>query len=242
MKRYTELELSSEELDLPTTIRFNAGVPRPEVYSICSTQRTGSFLLCRILTNLGAGVPHEYYHTMHQRIIGPRINLQPETIPKTPTEYLYRLMGIRTRKNLFGFKVQPWEMRLNGLMRCNWFHETRQIHLYRRDVEAQARSFQKAWKTGKWGFDDTVTTPQRNYKYLLCLDLMQKENSAWENYFEGKEASHLGLAFEDLLEKPLEKMHQVCSFIGHTFDEEKCAEYLKLEGLGTDKKRFVRHI
>ena len=52
MTRYTELQISSDILDQPV---FSG---EPKKIFICSTPRTGSYLLCRYMINAGLGVPH----------------------------------------------------------------------------------------------------------------------------------------------------------------------------------------
>jgi hypothetical protein len=59
--RYDELQLSSELLDRPPC------PVRAKVF-ICSTPRTGSFLLCRAMIHHGIGIPHEYFHGRHAAI------------------------------------------------------------------------------------------------------------------------------------------------------------------------------
>src|SRR3974390_234189 len=70
MKRYKELEISSELLDQP---EFKE--PPKKVF-ICSTPRSGSYLLCRFMINAGLGVPHEYFNPIVIRQMAPRLGLE----------------------------------------------------------------------------------------------------------------------------------------------------------------------
>src|SRR3974390_1066221 len=72
MKRYKELEISSELLDQP---EFKE--PPKKVF-ICSTPRSGSYLLCRHMINAGLGVPHEYFNPIVMRQIAPRLGLEAD--------------------------------------------------------------------------------------------------------------------------------------------------------------------
>ena len=67
-KRYSELQLSIELSDRPSC------PVRAKVF-ICSTQRTGSFLLCRAMIHHGIGVPHEYFNHLHVSILVPRLGV-----------------------------------------------------------------------------------------------------------------------------------------------------------------------
>src|SRR5438067_4435859 len=75
--RYTQSQLTSEILDQPEFI----GEPR-KVF-ICSTPRSGSYMLCRYLINAGLGVPHEYFNPIIMRQIAPRLGLGTESATLT---------------------------------------------------------------------------------------------------------------------------------------------------------------
>src|SRR2546423_9882733 len=67
--RYTEAQVTSELLDQP---EFNG---TPSKIFICSTPRSGSYMLCRFMINAGLGVPHEYFNPVIMRQIAPRLGL-----------------------------------------------------------------------------------------------------------------------------------------------------------------------
>src|SRR5215469_13827297 len=67
--RYTEAQLTSELLDQP------AFTGEPVKIFICSTPRSGSYMLCRYMINAGLGVPHEYFNPVIMRQIAPRLGL-----------------------------------------------------------------------------------------------------------------------------------------------------------------------
>src|SRR3954454_14110809 len=70
--RYTEAQMTSELLDQPEF----TGEPR-KIF-ICSTPRSGSYMLCRFMINAGLGVPHEYFNPVIMREIAPRLGLGKE--------------------------------------------------------------------------------------------------------------------------------------------------------------------
>src|SRR5882757_5328907 len=67
--RYTEAQMTSDLLDQPNF----AGIPI-KVF-ICSTPRSGSYMLCRFMINAGLGVPHEYFNPVIMREMAPRLGL-----------------------------------------------------------------------------------------------------------------------------------------------------------------------
>src|SRR5438270_1426931 len=70
--RYTEAQLTSELLDQP---EFTG---EPQKIFICSTPRSGSYMLCRYMVNADIGVPHEYFNPVIMRAIGPRLGVGTE--------------------------------------------------------------------------------------------------------------------------------------------------------------------
>src|SRR5437762_2348430 len=70
--RYTEAQITSELLDQP---QFSG---EPRKIFICSTPRSGSYMLCRFMINAGLGVPHEYFNPVIMRAIAPRLGLEKD--------------------------------------------------------------------------------------------------------------------------------------------------------------------
>jgi len=91
--RYTELQISSELLDQPES----AGQPKKIL--ICSTPRSGSYLLCRYMINAGLGVPHEYFNPIVMLQMAPRLGLEGDIRGLTwwPDSWKDRLLFRRRR-------------------------------------------------------------------------------------------------------------------------------------------------
>jgi LPS sulfotransferase NodH len=70
--RYTELQISSELLDQPEF------TDQAKKILICSTPRSGSYLLCRQMINAGLGIPHEYFNPIVMRQMAPRLGLESD--------------------------------------------------------------------------------------------------------------------------------------------------------------------
>lgn len=175
--RYTEKQMTSELLDQPP---FTGA---PKKLFICSTPRSGSYMLCRYMINAGLGVPHEYFNPIIMREMAPRLGLGDairglqwqrrtwrDQLPfgnpaRTAEEaflqrYLAALVPLRCQAGIFAAKVHHEHLVKvlenptgRALLDGGVF-----IYLYREDLLKQAVSAQFAHLTGRWGVDDTVTT------------------------------------------------------------------------------------
>jgi LPS sulfotransferase NodH len=176
--RYTELQIGSEMLDMPVF----AGEPK-KIF-ICSTPRTGSYLLCRHMINAGLGVPHEYFNPIVMRQMAPRLGLERDISGLTwwprgrkdrlllrrrgePAaeiafleKYLAFLLARRCQGGVFAAKIhfRDFQRTLNNPVGHALLKDGLFIHLYREDMLKQAVSEHFGQLTGRWGIDDTVTT------------------------------------------------------------------------------------
>jgi LPS sulfotransferase NodH len=183
--RYTELQISSELLDQPEF------ADQPKKILICSTPRSGSYLLCRQMINAGLGVPHEYFNPIVMRQMAPRLGLESDIRGLTwrhgwknrlllrrgrgPVaeaaflrKYLSFLLTRRCQGGIFAAKVHFRDYRtLDNSIGDRLLQDTLFIQLYREDILKQAVSEHFGQLTGQWGIDDTVTTtPATNPNFL----------------------------------------------------------------------------
>ncbi|HVN01194.1 MAG TPA: Stf0 family sulfotransferase [Caulobacteraceae bacterium] len=178
MTRYTELQISSELLDQPD---FDGA---PKKVFVCSTPRSGSYLLCRHMINAGLGVPHEYFNPIVMGQMAPRLGLEDDLYGLTwwprgrrdrllmrrrgeeagqlafLEKYLDFLLTRRCQGGVFAAKIHFRDFRrtLNNPLGQELLKDGLFIHLYREDLVKQAVSEHFSWMTGRWGIDDTVTT------------------------------------------------------------------------------------
>jgi len=175
--RYTEAQLNSEALDQPA---FDG---QPLKIFICSTPRSGSYMLCRYMVNAGLGVPHEYFNPIIMREIAPRLGLGdsighlkfrarsrrdrlPFRLPDRLAEerfldsYIARLVPRRCQGGIFAAKIhfdQYFKILDNPtgrrLLDGGLF-----IHQFREGLLQQAVSRNFSYVTGQWGDDDARTT------------------------------------------------------------------------------------
>ena len=175
--RYTEMQMSGEVLDQPEFL----GSPTTVV--ICSTPRSGSYLLCRHMINAGLGVPHEYFNPIVIRQIASRLGFAEEVAAMNwhargrrdslllrkseraaERDFLIRysrvLMARRTQGGVFASKIhyRDFARVLDNSVGRRLLDDAVFVYLYREDMLKQAISEHFAQLTGRWGIDDTVTT------------------------------------------------------------------------------------
>jgi LPS sulfotransferase NodH/GT2 family glycosyltransferase len=206
--RYNELQLSSDLLDRPHC------PVRAKVF-ICSTPRTGSYLLCRAMIHHGIGIPHEYFHPLHAAIIGPRVGidaLQNGSLLKTDAgvrrAYIREVMYRRTVNAVFSAKVQWWEFAdfLNNREGLELFQNGHFLYLYREDLLAQAISLHISYQTGRWGFDDLITSEPRtepnffdNPSINKYLEEISSHDMGWRRFFARHRISPVTVSYESLI-------------------------------------------
>lgn len=177
MERLTESQVSSALFDQP---RFDGG---PAKIFICSTPRSGSYLLSRFMIHAGLGVPHEYFNPILMREIGARLGLgsmvgELQWRPRHPFDafpprkwarqaeirfldaYARELMPIRCHRGIFAAKIHfdHYLKVLDNEVGHALLDGSLFIHLYRENLLNQAVSTRFSDLTGRWGVDDTVTT------------------------------------------------------------------------------------
>ena len=107
---YTEQEVNSEAFDQPVSQLCTRII-------ICSTPRTGSYLLCRAMIHAGIGIPHEYFNSLNAAIIGTRYGLGAITSDDLETDgakrrvYIAALLEHRTVNGIFAAKIQRGQFR-----------------------------------------------------------------------------------------------------------------------------------
>ena len=202
MTRYTEVQISSDVLDQPAF----CGVPK-KIF-ICSTPRTGSYLLCRYMINAGLGVPHEYFNPVVISQIAPRLGFDDafralRWLPPGRKDrlglrraeraaeqaflarYLQALAPRRCQGGVFAAKIHFRDFRrvLDNPVGHRLLDGGLFVFLYREDLLSQAVSEHFGQLTGQWGFDDAVTTapaPSGDFFDVAAIDRAVNELSEQE--------------------------------------------------------------
>ena len=177
MMRYTELQISSDLLDQPEFLG------NPKKVFICSTPRSGSYLLCRFMINAGLGVAHEYFNPIVIRQIAPRLGFEDAVSGLNwwargrrdrlllrraeraaeydfLRKYLDVLIPRRCQSGVFAAKIhfRDFVRVLDNPIGRQLLEGGVFVHLYREDMLKQAVSEHFSELTGRWGIDDTITT------------------------------------------------------------------------------------
>jgi LPS sulfotransferase NodH len=193
---------------------FDAGVETELSYFICSTPRSGSYLLCELLFRTGlGGAPEEFFHPDHMARLRSRWGA------RTLDDYLLALAAHKTGPNgVFGAKVhwgqyQPafGERDPRGL-----FPNLRFVHITRRDRVRQAVSWVRAMQTLKW----TSAQEQRRAERFDPDDIAHKikrltgDEARWEALFDRYEIAPHRVVYEELVEDRERIVRGVLGFIG----------------------------
>lgn len=218
------MTLSYSIVDLDSARHDVAGAVPGHKVVVCSSPRTGSYLLCEAMRRAGIGVPHEYFNPPTMRVLTRRWGLRmPERVKasawwrfghagnlRTVEAYLGALTQRRTRNAIFAAKIQYWqyERLLDNPLGAAFLDGARFIYLTREDLLGQAISFRLAEFTGKWGVDGIATTTARRRRDLLdvaalgrAVAAIRAEDEGWRRFFKGRPP--LSLSYEAMRGDPL---------------------------------------
>ncbi|MEO8484760.1 MAG: Stf0 family sulfotransferase [Betaproteobacteria bacterium] len=142
-----------DEIDREAWDRPPRETPPARRVVICSTPRSGSYLLCRQMIHAGLGVPTEYFRARTLARLSARWGVRRGD----DSAYLDALEARRTSANgVFAAKFQWFQLVHHRIARDRLIDRADLlIHLTRRDVVAQAVSWQVSLATGFWSFDAT---------------------------------------------------------------------------------------
>jgi LPS sulfotransferase NodH len=222
------MTLSYSIVDLDSARHDGADTPFSRIV-ICSSPRTGSYLLCEAMRLIGAGVPHEYFNPPTMRVLTARWGLaMPERV-RAPawwrlhrrgadrrnlaalSAYLSAIQNKRSRNAIFAAKIQYWqyERLLDNLPGRAFLFGSRFIHLHREDVLGQAISLRLAETTGRWGVDGVATTRARRGTLTdvaaldRAVETIRAEEAGWRGFFARNGVKPASLSYESMRDDPL---------------------------------------
>jgi LPS sulfotransferase NodH len=191
---YSEKQMTSEMLDQPI---FK---DEPIKILICSTPRSGSYMLCRYMINAGLGVPHEYFNPVIMREIAPRLGLEKsveglkwrhrslrDRLPFRMADriaeidflakYVAALIPRRCQRGIFAakFHFDQYFKVLDNPVGRRLLDRGLFIHLFREDLLRQTISRNFSYVTGCWGDDGVVTTTPMPQSDLLDVRGIDRE-------------------------------------------------------------------
>ena len=213
-----------------------------DAYIICTSPRSGSTLLCRLLADTGvAGQPESYFYTPSVADWAEEFGISPEVGPET---VLFRsvlraamvrghggtdIFGLRQQRCGFGFLCDTLrQVSPEGLTdrQCleHVFGRILFIHLSREDKLEQAVSLIKAEQSGLWhvaadGSELERTAPHQAPVYDATLirtqiDSLTAQDAGWRNWFAQEEIAPLCLTYDALSAAPVETVRSVLTALG----------------------------
>lgn len=205
-------------------------------YILCTSPRSGSTLLCRLLEKTGvAGCPNSYFHRTCLTQWSTGINLPPETI--LPDILRAAISEGTGDTDVFGLRLQRqsaaffWEqLRIlhpsaatdhDAIVAA--FGPTRYIYLTREDKLAQAVSFLRAEQSGLWhahadGRPLEELKPTRDTGYdraatAAQIAAFETYESEWRTWFSAQRIVPLRVTYDALAADPSGTTGRVLSFL-----------------------------
>lgn len=230
-------------------------------YIVCSTGRSGSTLLCRVLKSLKCcGNPEEYFHH-DTKITALKLKGDLDNF----LNYCDVVFQEGTTDNgIFGMKMHWWQMYdfLKITRRISIFQDKNDleilnlvfpnlqfIYIWRQDILAQAVSTSiamqtKVWEKGKNALNKNKIEHKEEipiaFKPLEIYDWKQKfkdQNRRWRSFFEENGLEHYELTYETLAENFEEEINNVLDFlrIDRNLISEKIEMVMKKQSTSTNK-------
>lgn len=211
--------------------RFTS-VPAPHSYLLCGTPRTGSTLLCSLLSSTGvAGRPESYFRKPDRRKwaahFGVSINGEGEL---DYTEFVAEAVRFGSTANgVFAARVMWGTMSqvVSGLdphprtqsdvdVLDGAFGALRFVHLQRRNVVDQAVSWALAEQSTYWQHGDVVRAePRLDLDQVDTLvSTIEAHNAAWRSWFAAQAIEPLDVDYESLVTDPGQTVTRILRWIG----------------------------
>lgn len=215
----------------------------PKAYILCTAPRSGSTLLCRMLTETGvAGRPASYFHEPCVADWAARLDLAPGNDADDRALQVSVLraaqdkgrngagpFGLRLQRHSFPYFMERLEdifpdERTDTERLRRAFGATAFIYLTRADKVEQAVSYAKARQSGLWhvapdGTEQERLAPRAEPVYDAAEIAEQVETFAqydrdWESWFAGQGLEPLRIGYEDLSADPQQMLRRTLEVLG----------------------------
>ncbi len=212
-------------------------------YVICTSPRSGSTLLCKLLAATGvAGNPNSYFHgpSVSSWIEDLGLTHNPSASDRELLEVIFRkaiakgtlntgVFGLRLQRHSFEFFIEQLGVLFPGQSKDAArfqaaFGRTLFVHLTRRDKVAQAVSYVKARQSGLWhaapdGTELERLSPPREPVYnaseiRTCFEEMTTQDSEWEHWFAATEIDPHRITYEELSAAPTKTLWTMLDGLG----------------------------
>ena len=215
---------------LPQAVGLS-GNPTTESYLICTTHRSGSNLLCQVLSDSKvAGRPGEFFSEKLRARLTGLLSL-PENLP--PIEFFRAAMRGTTGSNgVFGAKIMPRHLQyalqvirpafrlaaqatdltvLSALL-----PKLRFVWLRREDVLRQAISLARAKQTKVWNARKTPTMPAVfDFAQIdQCVGQIERANAFWKQWFRAQGIQPHQITYEQMIADYQQAVRAVLAFVG----------------------------
>lgn len=216
---------------------------RYDSYIICTSPRSGSTLLCKLLAATGvAGKPGSYFHepSLSDWLSYFDLAQDPSAAERDVLAEIFRaamakgsldtgMFGLRLQRHSFDFFTEKLAVLHPELSRDTQrlqaaFGRTLFIHLTRCDKVEQAVSHVKAEQSGLWhaapdGTELERLSPPQKLVYdadeiRARYDELSAYDRDWEDWFGAEEITPLRLTYEALSEDPIESLCQTLDELG----------------------------
>lgn len=207
----------------------------PRSYLLCGTPRTGSTLLCSLLTSTGvAGRPESYFrepdqHEWAERFGVPVANdgsfdhraftagvLRAGTTPNG-------VFAARIMWGTMGLVVEGLDEDKPGLrdldVLVGAFGPLQLVYLRRDDVVGQAVSWARAEQTGYWHHGDLTASDEPRFdldQVNGLVSTIHDHNAAWNTWFAAQDVNPLVVTYEDLVADARDAVNQILRSVGES--------------------------
>jgi LPS sulfotransferase NodH len=216
-------------------------------YLICATPRSGSTLLCGLLSSTGvAGRPESYFRRQSISAYADRWDLprRGDALMEVDRFVEAAVATGSTPNGVFGARIMWGTMTeltdaLAGVhvdgaasaveLLTGAFGQTRFLHLRRIDTVAQAVSWARAEQTHSWHpGDETAAEGQEPHFERDLIDelvhTIKTHETAWQEWFTSHDLSPYELTYEDLAEDPIGVTKSVLDHLGLVLPADRTIE------------------
>lgn len=200
-------------------------------YLLCGTPRTGSTLLCSLLTSTGVlGRPRSWFREPDEAAIAHELGVPAAR--DRPADYRRYVDAVseagRTPNGVFAARIM-WGSLDHVVRELGGGDQTRDIdviqgalgqlaviHLRRNGIVGQAVSWHRAEQTGYWQHGDTTHAEPRQ-DLGQCVQLVHtihEHEAAWRDWFHRNDVQPLELTYEALVDDMAEAVSKVASHLG----------------------------
>lgn len=221
----------------------------PRSYVICTSPRSGSTLLCRLLRETGiAGFPESHFHAPslekwlgYYGLRGEDFSIRQDALSAVFKAAYERgkgesdVFGLRMQRHSFDFFIAQLRLLHPSLADDRSrvdaaFGTTLFIHLTRENKLDQAISYVKAEQSGLWhrAADGTelerLSEPKDPFydaaAIAVQLAKMEQMDAAWEAWFQAEQIEPLRVSYSELSAAPYATLGRVLSALGLAYAPE----------------------